>query len=113
MVISISEVAIPLKVDKSGVVRVGGTRVTLDTVVIAFKEGATAEEIMQQYPTLKLGDIYYAIAYYLDHQPEVEEYLRQREEHADRVRRYIASPVDLQELRDRMAARQNKERENT
>ncbi len=34
---------IPLETDADGVVRVGGTRVTLDTVVAAFKEGATAE----------------------------------------------------------------------
>lgn len=38
--------------DADGVVRVAGTRVTLDTVVAAFEEGATAEEIAQQYPSL-------------------------------------------------------------
>jgi hypothetical protein len=35
--------------DADGVVRVAGTRVTLDTVVGAFDTGATAEEIAQQY----------------------------------------------------------------
>jgi hypothetical protein len=34
---------VPLEVDADGVVRVGGTRVTLDTIVDAFREGATAE----------------------------------------------------------------------
>ena len=39
----------PLKVDKDGVVRVGGTRVTLDTVVGAFKNGCAPEEILLKY----------------------------------------------------------------
>ena len=46
---------IPLEADGEGVVRVGGTRVTLDTVVAAFNEGATAEEIVYQYPSLDLA----------------------------------------------------------
>ena len=43
---------IPLTVDAHGVLRVGNTRVTLDTVLAAFADGATAEEIVQQYPSL-------------------------------------------------------------
>ena len=39
---------IPLQTDADGVVRVGGTRVTLDTVVAAFADGATAEERAQR-----------------------------------------------------------------
>ena len=38
---------IPLETDADGVVRVGGTRVTLDTIVAAFTKGATAEEILK------------------------------------------------------------------
>ncbi len=53
---------IPLETDADGVVRVGGTRVTLDTVVAAFNEGATAEEIVSQYPTLHLADVYAVIS---------------------------------------------------
>lgn len=51
--------------DADGVARIGGTRVTLDSVVYAFQQGATAEEIAQQYPALKLADVYGAITYYL------------------------------------------------
>ena len=39
---------LPLTVDEGGVVRVGKTRVTLDTLVAAFFDGATPEEIAQQ-----------------------------------------------------------------
>ncbi len=53
MTLMISTLRVPLKVDKDDVVRVGGTRVTLDTVVTAFQAGATADEIVQQYPSLE------------------------------------------------------------
>ncbi len=49
---------IPLKMNADGIVQVGETRVTLDTVVAAFIEGATAEEIVYQYPTLRLADVW-------------------------------------------------------
>ncbi len=39
---------IALSTGKDGVVRVGGSRVTLDSIIAAFMEGATAEEIVQQ-----------------------------------------------------------------
>ena len=55
----------PLHEDQDGVVRVGGTRVTLDTVVEAYEEGATPEEIVLQYSSLKLSDVYATIGYYL------------------------------------------------
>ena len=50
-----------LETGADGVIRVRGTRVTLDTVWDAFNEGATAEEIAQQYPSLSLADVYQAI----------------------------------------------------
>jgi uncharacterized protein (DUF433 family) len=65
---------IPIEADAHGVVRVGGTRITLDTVIAAFSNGATTEEIVQQYPTLQLADVYHVIGYYLRRQSEVEEY---------------------------------------
>lgn len=111
MTFSILEVPIPLKVDADGVVRVGGTRVTLDTVVYAFKQGATAEEIEQQYPSLQLADIYSAIGYFLHRQTEVEAYLREREAQAEEVRAQYSQPVDVQGLRERLLARRPAARE--
>ena len=49
---------VPIHTDAHGVVRVAGTRVTLETIVDAFETGATAEEIAQQYPTVPLVDVY-------------------------------------------------------
>ena len=70
--------AIPLAKDANGVFRVGGSRVTLDAVVHAFERGATAEEIVQDFPTLRLSDVYQVIGYYLKHGPELVDYLERR-----------------------------------
>ena len=67
--------------------RVHGTRVTLETLVAAFVEGATAEEIAQQYPSVSLADVYQVIGYYLRHSAELEPYLaRRRRDIADTMR---------------------------
>src|SRR5436305_5627030 len=78
---------VPLVTDASGVVRLQGTRVPLDTVVGAFDDGATAEEIIQQYPSLQLADVYAVLTYYLRHRVEVAAYLDEREQRAGEVRR--------------------------
>ena len=41
---------VPTRSDADGVIRVGRTHVTLDTVVAAFDAGATAEEIVRSTP---------------------------------------------------------------
>jgi uncharacterized protein (DUF433 family) len=87
---TISEV-IPIEADADGVIRVSKTRVTLDTIVAAFKDGATAEEIVQQYPAVPLADVYSVIGYYLQRQLEVEEYLSQRQQQAEEIRKEIES----------------------
>ena len=64
---------VPLVAAEDGrVIRVGGTRVTLDTVIGAFKRGATPEEIAQDCSAVSLADVYAVIAYYLRHRSEVE-----------------------------------------
>ena len=97
---------IPLERDADGVVRVGGTRVTLDTIVAAFGEGATAEEIVYQYPTLSLADVYSVLSYYLQKRDDVEAYLRQRQRQRDEVRQQNEARFDPQGIRDRLLARQ-------
>jgi len=96
---------IPLKADRDGILRVGRTRVTLDTVIRAFMEGATAEEIGQQYPTLNLADVYYVIGYYLQHRDDVEAYLGKRREAEDKVRGENEARFDPHGVRDRLLAR--------
>ena len=87
MALLIESEPIPLEVDANGVIRAGGTRITLDTIVAAFGQGATAEEITHQYPSLHLADVYAVIAYHLRQREAAESYLQHRQKGADSIRK--------------------------
>ena len=61
--------------DEHGVLRVGRTRVMLDSVVAAFHQGHAPEKISRQYQALSLEDVFGAIADYLANKDEVDAYL--------------------------------------
>lgn len=84
--------SIPLAENEDGVILVGGTRVTLETVVGSFQEGATPEEIVFQYPSLSLADVYAVVSYYLRHRAAVDAYMVQREAQSNRVRQEKPMP---------------------
>jgi len=109
MVIAITTEPLPLAVNPDGVVQVGGTRVTLDTVVTTFNQGATAEEVVFQYPSLQLADVYAVISYYLRHRQEVEEYLQQRQQRASETRKINEARFDPQGVRDRLLSRRTQQ----
>jgi uncharacterized protein (DUF433 family) len=96
---------IPLTAAEDGVIRVGGTRVRLDTVVYAFNEGYTAEEIVAQYPALDLTDVYAVIAYYLGHRATVDEYVAQRAEIVEAIRREIEAKPEYHAFRQQLLKR--------
>jgi uncharacterized protein (DUF433 family) len=96
---------LPLSEDADGVIRIGGTRVTLDTVVATFNEGASAEDIVSRYPALDLADVYAVIAYYLRHGDEVQTYLQRRREEAAVVRIENERRFDPNGVRDRLLRR--------
>lgn len=108
MALKIEAEPVPLETDRDGVVRVRGSRVTLDTIVAAFCQGATADEIFQQYPSLTLADIYAVIAYYLRRQADVEDYLQDRHDQAIRVRQENEARFPSEGLRARLLARRAK-----
>ena len=86
MALALTPLALSLASDEHGVVRVAGTRVTLDTIIGAYKQGRSAEEIAQDYPSVPKSAIYGTIAYYLSAQEDVDAYLRARKDQAERVR---------------------------
>jgi uncharacterized protein (DUF433 family) len=100
--------AVPVKADADGVVRIAGTRVTLDTLVAAFREGATAEEITQQYPSISLADVYAVIGYYLRHCEKIDTYLEQRRAQRQKVRRENERRFDPHGIRERLLARRGR-----
>lgn len=66
--------------------RVAGTRVSLDSVVYAFRRGASPESIQRSFPSLTLEQIYGAIAFYLAHQDEIDQYLLDGEAAHEKLR---------------------------
>lgn len=98
-------ITVPLLTDEAGVLRIAGTRVSLDSVIHAFDEGATPEEIVQQYSTLNLADIYSVLSYYLQHRAEVEEYLKQRGAQRQELQKEIEAQFSPHGLRERLLSR--------
>jgi len=76
----------PPHTDQDGVIRVAGTRVTLMTIVGRYHTGDTPEQIHEGFPTVSLEDIEAVIAFYLAHQVEVDDYIRQEKAEAERWR---------------------------
>lgn len=97
--------AVPLTRDKDGVWRVSGSRVTLDSIVHQFKNGASAEQIQEDFPSVTLRDIYSVIAHYLQHSGAVEDYLREQGEAANKTRREVETGMDTNSLRERLQQR--------
>src|SRR5438093_851446 len=99
---------VPIATDKDGVIRVSGTRIPIETVVGAFRDGATADEIAQDYPSLPLADVYQVIAYYLRHKAELQVYFDRQDEQAEEVRKLIEAQWPPDGMRARLLARQQR-----
>jgi hypothetical protein len=78
-------VDIPLSTDAYGAIRVRGTRVLLDVIVVAFQAGA---------------------AHYLTHTAEIDTYLFQRQAEAVRLQCAIETRFNPEGIRARLLARQ-------
>src|SRR6266576_4542456 len=108
--------SMPLVVTEQGTIRSKGSRVSLDSIVHHFKLGATAEQIVQSFPSLSLGDVYSSIAYYLTPRQEIEEYLQEQETAADALQEQLESnpnyQAEIAELRSRILGRWTAARTN-
>src|SRR5213594_974429 len=100
---------VPLSMIEDGTIRIAGTRVSFESLVYHYQQGATAEEIVLRFPALRLADIHSCLAYYLNHQEKVEEYIVGRQRHADDLQKRIsADPVQqrgLDQMRRRIKER--------
>ena len=95
----------PLATTPEGVIRVAGTRVSLDSVVAAFDQGATAEEIVQRYPSLDVTSVYEVIAYVLRNREAVDQYLSTRVKQAAELQAEIEREFPPDGIRARLMAR--------
>src|SRR5467141_3880811 len=71
---------------QDGAYRIGGTRVSLDSVVHAYRRGASPESIQRSFPSLTLEEVHGALAYYLSNQTEIDSYLTEGEAEFEKLR---------------------------
>ncbi|MCX5965381.1 MAG: DUF433 domain-containing protein [Cyanobacteria bacterium] len=95
----------PFRWDEAGGIRIGLSRVTLDSILASYHNGSTPEEIAIQFSVLRLEDIYSSIAYYLNHQQEIDSYLKKRSQKAYELRQQLTQKHNLVDLRQRLLAR--------
>jgi uncharacterized protein (DUF433 family) len=66
-----------------GAYRVGDTRVSLDSLVFLFREGMSAESMVESYPALTLEQVHDAVAFHLGNQKEIDRYLTEGQRTAE------------------------------
>ncbi|MGI8494968.1 MAG: DUF433 domain-containing protein [Pyrinomonadaceae bacterium] len=101
----ISTFEIKLTKTEAGVIRIGDTRVSLDSVIIAFNQGSAPEQILYDYDSLSLPEIYAAISYYLQHRAEVDSYLSTRAKQNRELRKSNEIRFGHKGLREKLLAR--------
>jgi uncharacterized protein (DUF433 family) len=80
---------------------VSGTRVSLDSIVYAYRRGEAAESIRQNFPSLNLVQVYGAITFYLSNQHTVDAYLAEAEKEWDQFAREHPLPEELRQKLER------------
>jgi uncharacterized protein (DUF433 family) len=97
---------VPLQADDDGVIRVSGTRLTLDTVITAYQQGERPEAISENF-SLPLEDVHAAISYYIRHRGEIDAYLERRQREAAELRRKVEERFPPDGIRERLLKRQS------
>jgi uncharacterized protein (DUF433 family) len=82
--------------NEAGVPLIAGTTMKVIELVLDHKAyGWSPEELHFQYPHLTLGQVYSALAYYWDHQEELDRDIERRLGEIERVRQATApTPLD-------------------
>lgn len=78
---------------RGGRPRISGTRITVaDVVLMHLRLGQSLEEIAGRYD-LALASLYAAMAYYYDHQPEIDRSIEDEDSYAEAFRHNNPSPL--------------------
>ena len=100
---------LPLSVADDGTIRIAGTRVSLESVVHHYQQGAAAEEIALRFPALRLADVHSCLAYFLNNQEQVREYVMRQQQKADQLQERITADPEqqrgLSQMRERIQKR--------
>lgn len=100
-----SHFPMPLAKHEGGIIRVRGTRVSLDSIVYAYNDGIPPEEIVSRFPSVNLADAYLVVGYYLCNKETVDEYLTGREADAEELQREVEAVQSPAARREQLMTR--------
>ena len=84
---------------RNGGYYVAGSRVSLDSVVYAFRRGESPDTILEHFPAIgSLAKVYGAIAFALDHPKEIDAYLAAVDREWEEARKQIP-PDTIEKVR--------------
>src|SRR6516225_4625441 len=89
MNLTLEAIAVPLRDDGHGGLRIGQSRVSLESVWHLHQQGASAADIVRALDTLQLADVHAVLAWALRHSEDVDAYLKRRDQEADQIRRQL------------------------
>jgi uncharacterized protein (DUF433 family) len=95
---------LPMVADEHGVIRVSGTRVTLDTLLDHYNQGYAVDDLHTAFPSIPVADIHTVIGHYLRHKGEVDAYLGAKRREAEDTRRKSEAVPGNALLRQRLHA---------
>jgi uncharacterized protein (DUF433 family) len=89
--------------EREGNLYIGKSRVTLETIILKWRAGDRPEQLHEGFPSVPLAAIYGAIAYYLEHQQELDRLFNENEKQyqADRAAAEAANPELYASMRER------------
>ena len=84
-----------IRIDDTGTAWIVGTTTKVIEVAIdKIAYGSSSEEIQFQYPHLSLAQVHAALAYYYDHQAELDHEIERRQAYAEKMReKNLSSPL--------------------
>jgi uncharacterized protein (DUF433 family) len=105
MTLTISPQPVPLITTEHGDIHVVGTRVSLETIIEDYNNGASPEDMVLSYSSLNLADVHAVITYYLRNKQDVDAYVQQQKHRAKETREHLSIDQSSQELRAKLRAR--------
>jgi uncharacterized protein (DUF433 family) len=89
--------------NEHGTWRVAGSRVSMDSIIYAHRQGESPAQIVGNFPSLSLEQVFGAIAFYLHHKQMMDEYL---EKQAERLQQFKAEADERnRDLREKIKER--------
>ena len=88
--------------DDKGSALIAGTKMKVIALVLAKTAyGWSPEELKVNHPYLTLGQIHAALAYYWDHQAELDHEIEKRLERVERLQQHVRTPPLLERLKSK------------